>query len=231
MITGIFGLPGVGKSTVLAMYAKHGFKNYDRVYSNFYISGCYQLEWDKLGIENFHDCLMLIDEISLYCDNRDWKSFSKDLLYFFKMHRHYGIDIIYCSQSYQDCDKKIRDITDEIYQITRFFFGFSRIREISKSFGVNQGRIEEYYEPVGIGKFCYRRKYYHMFDSYDRKDLPPVTALQWDFPYYDFYIIYPFSFDEYDEQYYTFFDTSELYKLLSLPVGIFAFRKEVKYFD
>lgn len=201
MIMGVFGLPGVGKSTFLAFCAKKamshktgGFlpsQNYERVYSNFYISGCYELEFDKLGYENFHDCLILIDEISLYADSRDYKNFSKELNYFFKLHRHYGIDIIYCSQSYSDCDKRIRDITDCLYQINLSVFGFSRVREISKHFGINQGRIEEYYEPVGIGKFCYRRKYYKMFDSYERKQLPDVTALEWDYPLFNFKVYYP----------------------------------------
>ena len=227
MIMGVFGLPGVGKSTFLAFCAKKamnhktgGFlpsQNYERVYSNFYISGCYELEFDKLGYENFHDCLILIDEISLYADSRDYKNFSKELNYFFKLHRHYGIDIIYCSQSYSDCDKRIRDITDCLYQINLSVFGFSRVREISKHFGINQGRIEEFYEPVGIGKFCYRRKYYKMFDSYERKQLPDVTALEWDFPLFNF--SFPLPCFYYEKSYYL--SISE--KSLSLP-----FKKKCK---
>lgn len=228
MIIGIFGLPGVGKSTVLAMFAKKAQKHkrcsilpsteYERVYSNFYISGCYELEFDRLGLEDFHDCLMLIDEISLYADSRDYKNFPKHLNYFFKLHRHYGIDIVYCSQSYQDCDKRIRDITDCLYQINLSWFGFSRVREISKHFGVNQGRIEEYYEPTGIGSFCYRKRYYKMFDSYERKRLPEVTALEWDFPLFSFKFTLPF-----------FKDKENLYQLPITEPEVINYKRKCAY--
>lgn len=94
MVQGVFGLPGSGKSTYLAKLAKKSFKKYDRVYSNFYIRGCYQLDFDTLGLVDYSDCLILIDEISLFCDCRNWKNFSSDMVYFWTNHRHYGVDIV-----------------------------------------------------------------------------------------------------------------------------------------
>ena len=83
MVEGIFGLPGQGKSTYLAKLAKKAIKKKIKVYSNFYIKGCYKLDFDDLGVHDYSDCLILIDEISLFCDCRSWKNFNADLVYFF----------------------------------------------------------------------------------------------------------------------------------------------------
>lgn len=178
MVQGVFGLPGSGKSTYLAKLAKKNFKKYDRVYSNFYIKGCYQLDFDDLGIHDYSDCLILIDEISLFCDCRNWKNFSKEMVYFFTNHRHYGVDIIYCSQSYADCDKKIRNLTDSLYYIKSALFGFSTVRLINKVFNVDSD-ITEGYELSGLPSLVFRHRYYKMFDSFTRRPLPPNTAAPW----------------------------------------------------
>lgn len=178
MVQGVFGLPGSGKSTYLAKLAKKSFKKYDRVYSNFYIKDCYQLDFDTLGLVDYSDCLILIDEISLFCDCRNWKNFSSDMVYFWTNHRHYNVDIIYCSQSYADCDKKIRNLTDSLYYIRSGPFGFSLVRQIDKVFNVDSD-ITEGYRLSGLPQLIWRRRYYKMFDSFTRKTLPPNTAKKW----------------------------------------------------
>ena len=81
MITGVFGLPGAGKTTFLTwltlralrkkpLYIGHlGFKKmigecrtYDKVYSNVPIDGTYKLTFEHLGKVDFSDCLIIIDE-------------------------------------------------------------------------------------------------------------------------------------------------------------------------
>ena len=178
MVQGVFGLPGSGKSTYLAKLAKNGFKRYDKVYSNFYIEGCYKLDFDKLGLFDYSDCLILIDEISLFCDCRNWKNFTDDMVYFWTNHRHYGVDIVYCSQSYADCDKKIRNLTDSLFYIRSGLFGFSIVRSINKVFNVDSD-ITEGYELSGFPSLVFRRRYYKMFDSFVRKQLPPNNAKKW----------------------------------------------------
>lgn len=178
MVQGVFGLPGSGKSTYLAKLAKKSFKKYDRVYSNFYIRGCYQLDFDTLGLVDYSDCLILIDEISLFCDCRNWKNFNSDMVYFWTNHRHYGVDIVYCSQSYADCDKKIRNLTDSLYYIRSGFLGFSLVRKIDKVFNVDSD-ITEGYRLSGFPSLVFRRRYYNMFDSFTRRFLPPNTAEKW----------------------------------------------------
>lgn len=178
MVEGVFGLPGSGKSTYLAKLAQKAIKRNIKVYSNFYIKDCYKLDFDDLGVHDYSDCLLLIDEISLFCDCRSWKNFNADLVYFFTNHRHYNVDIVYCSQSYADCDKKIRNLTDSLYYIRPFLGFFSSVRRIEKAFTVDT-EIQESYTLSGIPRLVFRHRYYKYFDSFVRRPLPPNTADKW----------------------------------------------------
>lgn len=64
--------------------------------------------------------VLFIDEINLLWDNRDFKTFPKQLLEFFRLQRHKKIKIIAFSQTF-DCDKKLRDLADTLYIIKRKF--------------------------------------------------------------------------------------------------------------
>lgn len=56
-----------------------GGRHYSRIYSNFPLLGCYPLEWDSLGVLDYSDCLILIDEIMMLADSRAWKTYPKIL--------------------------------------------------------------------------------------------------------------------------------------------------------
>lgn len=62
--------------------------------------------------------VIFCDEINLLWDNRDFKSFPKDLQHYFRLQRHYKHIFIGFSQTY-DCDKKIRDLADELIIVQR----------------------------------------------------------------------------------------------------------------
>lgn len=180
MIIGVFGLPRTGKTTYLCSLAQKSIKKGIKVYTNFYCKGCYTLDFDSLGLYDYSDCLILIDEISLFCDSRSWKTYAGHTKYFMALHGHYGVKLVYCSQSYDDCDKKIRNLTDSLYQITDWHFGISRVRSIDKRFIIEDGKIQEYYEVCGLGQFLLRKKWYKYFDSFERKSLPPNKEKKWD---------------------------------------------------
>lgn len=57
--------------------------------------------------------VILCDEINLLWDNRNFKNFSSDLQKYFRLQRHYRHIFIGFSQTF-DCDKKIRDLADEL---------------------------------------------------------------------------------------------------------------------
>lgn len=73
--------------------------------------------------------VIFCDEINLLWDNRDFKSFPKDMQRYFRLQRHYKHIFIGFSQTY-DCDKKIRDLADELIIVRRF----ARVFILTKSY-------------------------------------------------------------------------------------------------
>lgn len=179
MITCVFGLPGTGKSTYMAKLCKQALKNkkYDRVYCNFFLLGAYPLEFSDLGVFNFTNCLILIDEAMNEADSRGFKTFTATLKYFFSNHRHYGIDVIYFTQAFDDVDKKIRNNTQELFYIRKFLW-WSYITPIYRKLIINEysQEIVQGYKMGGLfsTRFYFRPFYYKYFDSYERKELMPL---------------------------------------------------------
>lgn len=190
MIIELHGFPGSGKTTVLTMIAQRslmgkstlGLKPTPMVFTTFPCPGCYELEPKLLGQYNFNNCLMLIDEISLYFDNRSWKQFTENYLYFFKLHRHMNVELVTCSQSASDADAKIRAVTEASYIIDKLPFGFTAIKPIKKYHGLKNGEPSEIFElaPPIEWTFCYRPKWYKYFDSFQVKQLPEPELNLWD---------------------------------------------------
>lgn len=151
MITGIFGLPGVGKTLLASWIANravedkninvHGFhistiKHYQRIYTNFPVSGAYKLDFEEIGFAKYENCLMICDELQLFADSRNFKSFGDELKAFFAEHRKNNIDFIWLSQDPTNADKRIRSLSDKLYYIDRTAFNLVRVREILTRFDV-----------------------------------------------------------------------------------------------
>lgn len=187
MIIGIFGLPGQGKSTFLTKCAHKclrgksfmGIPAHQNVFTNFECTGCYKLDFDKLGVYCFEDALILIDEIMLLADSRDFKTFPARLKYFMSHHRHYHCDVIWCSQYWDDCDKKIRVLTDHYYLMQKYG-SFTVVKPIQRYLGTEGGKMVDDYRtaPPISWRFCYRPRWYKYFDSFTVKELPPIPNLE-----------------------------------------------------
>ncbi|MBR1528321.1 MAG: hypothetical protein IJ642_06025 [Oscillospiraceae bacterium] len=191
MVIEIHGFPGAGKPTVLTMIAQRSLQGKetldippcDTVLTSFPCPGCYELDFELLGKRNFHNCLMILDEVSMYADSRKFKSFSDSLLYFFKFHRHHNINLVWASQSANDADKKIREVTQCSYIIDRYFM-FTAIKPILKAHTVRSGDPDIKFElaPPVLWKWCYRPRWYKYFDSYSVKPLPEPELVLWSEP-------------------------------------------------
>lgn len=204
MVSGVFGLTGAGKTSFLARCAyraqkgkklKIGFvhsggcwlqdrdsRDYTHVFSSFPLEGCYKLDFTKLGEIQIQNSLLLIDEISLLCDSRNFRQFPENIKYFFTHHRHFGDDIIWCGQGWADTDLRIRNLTGNFLYITHSGFGFSRVCPINHAMTVEGGDIVDTYTlSAPLGRLYFRRKrYYSMFDSYETKPLPLEEFEKWD---------------------------------------------------
>lgn len=196
MITCFFGLPGCGKSTMLAKIAakelrriQKGKSPYERVLSNYYIAGCDKLDFSKIGQVDMSKSLILIDEISLDADSRDFKNFSHELKQFFILHRHYGVDIVYATQQYDGVDRKIRELTHNLYymkklgQITYATAIYRKIT-ITEESDIKMGYIFPTLIKILFDfrhnvEWCYRPKYYRYFDSFEAPSLTKIDFKPW----------------------------------------------------
>lgn len=188
MIIEMHGFPGAGKTTVLTMIAQKmlqgksvlGLPPTEKIYTSFPCPGCYEIDPGDLGKYNFCCATILIDEISLYFDNRQFSKFSSDALYFWKLHRHFRLNLVYCSQNASDADLKIRSLVDTAYIIEPFFC-FTVLKPIIKRHAVVKGKPEQIFElaPPICWNWCYRPKWYKYFDSYAVKPLPEPVLKMW----------------------------------------------------
>lgn len=200
MITGYFGLPRCGKTTFATKEAikalndiKRGKSSYRCVFTNFYCEGCYQIDYSNLGKYNYIECLIVLDEITLDADSREFKQFDAVKKYFFLMHGHYEIDIIYCTQQWDAVDKKIRDITYDLFYVQKlrlpFISNFSTATRIFRYLTIDKHthqivygyRFPNLFDRLlgDTKKFCWRPKYYRFFDTHERKELPEPEYVEW----------------------------------------------------
>lgn len=216
MITGYFGVPGCGKTTLASKKArkinnqikrdkkriKMGLKRkcpYDYVLTNFNCKDCYKIDFSDIGIYNIQNCCIILDELTIDADNRDFKNFSRSSVEGFVYHRHYFNDIFYYTQNYNAVDKKIRDLTHTLYFVKKsylpFFSQFTRAKRIFRTIDINDHtkeivngyrfpnifeRILDFLCILKIGEVCFRPFYYKDFNSYCQPlNLLPFTYKKW----------------------------------------------------
>lgn len=199
MVSLYFGLPGCGKTTLLAKLALKYVKGkrYENVYSNIHLNipGVIYVDNDEIGIYNLINGILFIDEATLFADSRDYKRFPKHLIQFFLMHRHYNVDIVLFTQQWDSVDKKIRVITDRVYYVYKPFpHGIVMTRYYRIPYGIiipdpkhddsqKLGEIVQGYCKPNLIKrifsgYVFRPKYYKYFDSWEREELPELPDME-----------------------------------------------------
>ena len=193
-----FGLPGCGKTTLLASMAYKGVrsKRYKFVYSNVELSipGVIFIDNSVIGRYDLRDCLILIDEGTLFADSRHHKEFPKEVCSYFMLHRHYNADIVIFTQGWDSMDKRIRQITDRVYYVyktplmglifTRYYripYGII-IPDPKKNTGSQLGEIiQGYCKPSFFVRLfshrIFRPRWYKYFDSWTSVPLPPLPDI------------------------------------------------------
>lgn len=186
MIVVILGVPGAGKTTLQAHLAKKAMKKKKNVWSNVYIEGCYMLDHETdLNINLIENGVVLIDEGGTVLDNRSWKTMSKRIIRWYKMHRHYNTDVYITSQDY-DIDAKVRALTKEIWVVSKSIIPyFVAIRKIKTKIGISETETEivQVYKwrffLFGGLKLVYMPSVWHMFDTHYRDILHKKDFLRW----------------------------------------------------
>ena len=181
----IFGKKGSGKTTTLTKIALKELKRKRKVYSTVEIPSTYLFNTDDIGTMTFEpNSTVLIDEVGMIWDNRDFKNFKPAVRDFFKYQRQYKLKIYLFSQTF-DIDLKLRNLTDEMYLLSNFFRVFSVARRISKKITIKEcadgtSTLSDTYEfyPLLFGglKFTFIPRYTSFYKSYDPKKLAYING-------------------------------------------------------
>lgn len=180
----VFGKKGSGKSTLLVKYASQYRERGWTVFSTEYIPGTYKINYEDIGFVQFppHSCI-IVDEVGMIWDNRNFKNFKPEVRDFFKLQRHYKCCCILASQTF-DVDKKIRDLADEMFLVSKKFRVFSYAKRILRetvlveATGESPSKIDEnlvfdslFFFWAGSRKLSFIPKWSKWYDSFAAPEL------------------------------------------------------------
>lgn len=189
-LTMIFGKKGSGKSTLLTKLALQYQKKSVLVYSTEAIPGCYLIEPEDIGFAELQpESVLLVDEVGMIWDNRGFKTFKPEVRDWFKLQRHRRIRVYLFSQTF-DVDKKIRDLTDDMYLVEKRLRVFSYAKRIlrrtvlNKSTAESPAKIDEdlvfdslFFCWCGSRQLTFIPRYTKYFDSFVS---PPLRAKEFE---------------------------------------------------
>ncbi len=177
----IMGKAGSGKSTLIAHLVKKANKKNRSVYCNHHVLGAHKIESKWLGKYMLEDCDIIIDEAQIEFDNRNFKSFTDELKFFFSNYRHFKCDVYIVSQSWEDLDIKIRRQAKKIYIMQNSFIPFTiLLQRVKMKFGVNEDKTDIVTKfstniiPLIGWSLKLNFTVWHYFDSYSKPNLPRV---------------------------------------------------------
>lgn len=169
--THVFAPPGTGKTTYAAKVVRDNIKIKKKTYCNVSLRGAYRFNISDLGKADFRHCTIIIDEGGSKLSNRNWhNNLTLQAIEFIKKHRHYNVDIIVISQSYNDVDNKFRELTTKILMLrkSRIPF-FVHAIAILKKMDIINGQIIEFFEFDRANSFrFFTANLWAYFDSYDK---------------------------------------------------------------
>lgn len=207
-----FGVPGSGKTTFAAYLTKQSmkqsrvitwaqkhpgkfsawllasrfFKRCTPVYSNVPITGAFQLEpQNDIGKYMISGGKVIIDEAGIEYNNRNFKSFPKEAIYWYKYHRHYECSVDVFSQSYEDMDITLKRLAQNYFVVKKSLIPFCIVcKSIKRKIGIDDMThqiIDKYYFSLPIigTKWVFSPVLWKLFNSYSRKELPEKAWSIW----------------------------------------------------
>lgn len=212
MVSIYFGLPGCGKTSLIAAQAikeskrmKKGKSSFRQIYTNIHLTDIPYVTYidnDYIGKYDLSGGLILIDEATIFADSRDYKAFSKAKVQFFMLHRHYGCELRLFTQQWDGVDRKIRTITDKVFYLYKPFITgrwitkFYRIpygiiipdkKQNKQNNNTSLGEIVQGYCKPSLFQrlFCkrvYRPPLYKHFNSWEAPELPSLPDPPEEYP-------------------------------------------------
>lgn len=207
-----FGVPGSGKTTFAAHLAKQclrqsrlitwaerhpgkfsawllasGFlRRRIPVYSNVPITGTYHLDPQAdIGRFMVKEGKVIIDEAGIEYNNRNFKAFPPDAIYWYKYHRHYQCSVDVFSQSYEDMDITLRRLAQNYFVVKKSLLPmFIVCKKIRRKVGIDENThqiIDKYYFglPLLDSKWVFSPPLWKLFNSFSRRELPEKSWSVW----------------------------------------------------
>lgn len=191
----VFGKKGSGKTTYLCKLAQQHIKKGWTVYSTVHIPGTYKISGEDVGVLHFpENSVILMDEVGMLYDNRDFKNFKTSTRDYFKLQRHYKHKVYLFSQTW-DIDIKLRNLTDEMYLLFNFAGWLSIGKQIKRKVVVvkpsedSESRIADeliispfLLTPFGARVFTYIPHWIRYFNSFEAPKLKVKKLAFIDYP-------------------------------------------------
>lgn len=131
-LTMVFGKKGSGKSTLMVRMAYEYLALGWTVFCTERLDGCIHIDYKHIGFKQIPPhSLLLVDEVGMIWDNRNYKEFKPQVRDWFKLQRHYKVRVVLFSQTF-DIDKKLRDLTDDMFLCTNLLRIFSWAKRITR---------------------------------------------------------------------------------------------------
>ena len=162
------------------------------MYSTVRVPGTTLISYEDIGFRQFPpESVILIDEVGMIWDNRNYKMFKPEVRDWFKLQRHYRNTVYLFSQTF-DIDIKLRNLTDDMYLLRGFANVYSICRKIRRNIFVvsataeSESRIADNLEfvPVWLTLFgarslilTYIPNWVRYFDSYEAPALLPPQGI------------------------------------------------------
>ena len=120
---------------------------------------------------------VIIDEARIKYNNRNYKFFPLESIYFYKYHRHYKVSVDVLSKSYEDMDVTLHHLAQNFYVVRRSLVPFCVVaRRIQRKMGVDEQtkQIADLYAmglPLLDTKRIFSPPLWKLFNSYSWKEL------------------------------------------------------------
>lgn len=192
----VFGRKGSGKSTYMVKLAVKYHKQGRLIFSNVDVPYGTRIDISYLGqFVPPPESVLLVDEVGMIWDNRNFKNFRNDVRDYFKLQRHYR-NIVYLFSQTFDIDIKLRNLTDAMYLVTSPFPILSIVKRIKRTIVLVQpmadaeGRIADNLQFVPFWmnlfgakalQFTFIPHWSKYFDSHETPDLPFFESYVYEF--------------------------------------------------
>jgi hypothetical protein len=122
-IKGIIGPPGSGKTALAAWMSYVGYQEGRKIFSNTLLR--FPFDWvsrrdlvERIAV--LTNCVVLVSEIQVFMDSRRFASKGNiEASYLFTQTRKRNVDFLWDSQKLHQVDKRLRDLTDWLYVVSR----------------------------------------------------------------------------------------------------------------